>query len=45
MYVLCIVTEVLCDTTPVVTYRFVALLPRGCNKISLEKSVCSDRRI
>ena len=34
-----IVTELLCDTTPVVltAYRFVALLPRGCNKISLEK--------
>lgn len=31
-------TELLCDTTPAVTYRFVALLPRGCNKISLEKS-------
>ena len=40
-----IVTELLCDTTPVVTYRFVALLPRGCNRISLEKSECSDRII
>ena len=38
-------TELLCDTTSDVTYRFVALLPRGCNKISLEKSECSDRRI
>ena len=28
-------TELLCDTTRVVT-RFVALLPRGCNKISQE---------
>ena len=29
--------DLLCDTTPVVTYLFVALLPHGCNKISLKK--------
>ena len=37
-------TELLRDTTLVVTYRFVALLPRSCNGVPLE-SQCSDRRI